>query len=92
MMTQMATLRVRYRNGDTDEWKLHERMDLQMLGSKIAKVWPGNHVIALGVAPDLETDTGPDYAMVWLRLTDLVMLEINGYVDDEFLASVWDLS
>lgn len=86
----MATLRVRYRSGDTDEWDLHERMPLQDLGRTLATTVGPGRMVSFGVASPSGAQT--DYGMVGLKLDDIVMWHIDGFVDDEFILSAWAIS
>lgn len=86
----MATLRVRYRDGETDEWSLSEQMDLQELAKTFHFAMGQGNCVSLGV----ETRTGHegvDYGFMGLRMDDVVMWEIDGLLDEARAASVWGL-
>jgi hypothetical protein len=83
----MAKLRVRYRNGETDEWELHERMDLKRLGGQLTKAMDGSIALRFGTAS--ETGAPSDYATVALRMSDIIMWTIDGFVDDAALIGAW---
>lgn len=79
-----ARLRVRYETGDTDEWELHERMDLHRLGDQLNEGWQGRLIVGFGVA-SREGDAPIDYGMVALRMAKVIAWEIDGFVDFENL-------
>jgi hypothetical protein len=83
----MATLRVRYRDGSEDVWSLHEQMPLRGLGDGLHRAMRPGGGISFGV----ESKSGElhDYAMVALRMDDVIMWELDWFVDEERLASWW---
>ena len=85
----MATLRVRYRDGSEDVWNLHERgAPLNELARTLHERNGREASVAFGV--ESRSEKTPDYAFVGLRMNEVVMWEIDGFLDEEFLASVWE--
>jgi hypothetical protein len=84
----MATLRVRYRDGSEDVWSRHEQMQLNGLGDALHRALCQGGGISFGV----ESKSGASRlrgGMVALRMDDMIMWELDGFVDEERLASWW---
>ena len=83
----MATLRVRFRDATEEEWSIRETMQLKDFGTALHNVMhPGG---GISFAVDGKSDAVHDFAMVFLRMDDVMMWELDGFVDDERLASWW---
>lgn len=83
----MAMLRVRYRSGDTDEWTLHDRMDLRQLASLMHRGLV-DKIVSFGAAAEKET-TPADFAMVGLRMSEVVSWHIDGMLEEAALIGPW---
>lgn len=83
----MATLRVRYRDGSEDEWELHERMQLEPLARAMHERMARGGGVAFGV--ESRSQRPSDFAFIGLRFSDIIMWEIDGFVDEEWLATIW---
>jgi hypothetical protein len=83
----MATLRVRYRNGETDEWEIHERMK----GLDVAKaLWVGMDRESVNFAVADRSGGGPaDYGRVTLRMSEVAMWHLDGLIDFPSDVGVW---
>jgi hypothetical protein len=83
--TTVASLRVRYRNGDTDEWHLAEQMDTQELADHLRIASAKGHLVGFGV-PSEVGERGVDYGWAMVRMSEVVMLHIEGMVNLRGLA------
>jgi hypothetical protein len=85
----MAHIRVRYKNGEEDEWLLHERMDLRHFVSFVGRAFArSDGGTAFGIAPEEGTFVA-DYGMVGVRWGEVVAWTIDGLVDDAALVGPW---
>lgn len=87
----MATLRVRYRTGDTDEWVLHDRMDEEEVQQALVKAMRHDGQISFTYQTKEGSDP-VDYGRAFIRLSEVLMWEIDGLLNEELMASVWDES
>jgi hypothetical protein len=83
----MAMLRVRYATGGTDEWSLHEQMVLEDLCKLLHKGMASKNIVAVGIVSPSGEEV--DFGFVGLRMQDVVMWEIDGFVDEERMLSWW---
>ena len=81
----MAGLRVRYRNGDTDEWFFHERSNVEDLYQQLSRTFASGGKVGFGAAARSEETT--EYAMINLDLNEIVMMEFDGMLDLEYMNS-----
>jgi hypothetical protein len=84
----VATLRVRYRTGDTDEWDLNEQMKLEGLGEALHETALNKGDVSFG----FQTRTGHegiDYGMAFVHMADVVMWELDGFFDESRLIETW---
>ena len=79
--TRLAVLRVRYKNGDTDEWTLSDRTDLHQLARTLHAALVGTMAVSFGVAPKEGTEP-LDFGFVGLQMPEVVMWEIDGFLDE----------
>jgi hypothetical protein len=84
----MASIEVRFKNGDTDEWELHEAMDLRELVKKLTRgTASGMGVVSLGVRS--EGGGAADYDFVGLSMGEVVSWQIRGLFDVKADAALW---
>ncbi len=84
----MATLRVRFRDGDTDEWTMHERMDLGDLAKFLTESLGRPSIVSFGIA-SRSGDTPADYGFLGLRMAEVIWWDLDGMVDEEALLGPW---
>jgi hypothetical protein len=82
----MARITVRFRNGDTSEWELHESMDLGNLATVLTQATGGRGVTSFGVAS--ESGRSTDYGFVGLAMADVISWHIDGMLDPEVAARI----
>jgi hypothetical protein len=83
----MAMLRVRYRNGETDEWEIHERMT----GLDVAKaLWLGMGREAVNIAVADQSGGPADYGRVTLRMSEVAMWHLDGMIEFKSDVGVWN--
>jgi hypothetical protein len=83
----MALLRVRYRTGDTDEWPVHERHDLQELFEALSRAFINERFVSFTV--HARSGEEVEYGTVWLQMRDVMMWSLDNDLDQERLASWW---
>ena len=85
----MATVRVRYRSGETDEWTLNDQMKpdvvVKALTRMIMNSFPG---VSFGVAVEHE-QTPADYGFVGLRNDELASWHIDGLLEESGMLGPW---
>jgi hypothetical protein len=84
----MAQIRVPHQSGETDEWTLHDRMDLPGLHESVSHAFRDGGKLSFGVASE-ETDRVVDYGMAAVNFDDVVSWTIDGFVDDAALLGAW---
>jgi hypothetical protein len=84
----MAVVRVRYRTGDEESWELHDQMDLSELSRHLFQGMAGPKIGGFGIASKVAS-ASTDYGMVCLRLSEVVMVEVDGMVDEAAAAALW---
>jgi hypothetical protein len=86
----MATLRVRYRNGETDEWRLTDElaMELSKFLLKLLDASAKGAVFSFPISPE-EGAPGTDFGYVALRLEEVVGWHLDGFVNSAAAAAVW---
>lgn len=84
----MATLRVRYRNGETDEWEVHERLDGLDLMRALWEALANRGISSFAVASEVGAGTS-DYGRVALAMSDVAMWHLDGQVDFQSDAALW---
>jgi hypothetical protein len=81
----MATIRVRYSNGDEDTWEFHESMDVRGL-IKILSL-STSPAVSFGVAA--KAGGTADYGFVGLRMEHVASWHIDGLLDPGQAAALW---
>jgi hypothetical protein len=77
----MTTLRVRYRNGEEDEFQVREQHQAKDVAALLHRGLASNSTIMLGLA-SRRGHTVAAYAVVALRMGDVVMWELDPVQDD----------
>ena len=80
-----------FHNGEVEDWVLHERTsaehEKELYNTLVQGFIGGRKVVGFGVAA--RSGETSDFAMVFLRMKDVLWWEIDGILDEEFFASVW---
>jgi hypothetical protein len=84
----LAFLRVRYRTGDTDEWTIPELVNLDDLHSKLHRGLKNQAMV--GFATTAESGEETDFGYAWVRMREVTMFHVDGFVDFERIASHWE--
>jgi hypothetical protein len=86
----MATLSVRFKNGDTDPWRLTDELaaNLSDFLLRLLSSSARDQIFSFPVA-DEEGGVGTDYGYVSLRLTEVVSLHLDGLVNEAAAAALW---
>lgn len=86
----MAMLWVRYKNGETDSWRLTDELatDLGDLVLKLIHSSAVDQVFSFPVSSE-EGAPGTDFGYVSLRLSDVVAWHLDGLVNAAAAAAVW---
>ena len=74
----MATILVRYANGDEDDWELHEAVDLPGLVRKLSLTHQGG-AMSFSVVP--KSGRSYDFGYVGIRIDQVASWHIDGLVD-----------
>jgi hypothetical protein len=84
----MATLRVRYRTGASDEWTIHEKQGADELARELwLGLQSGSKLIAFIAGSEQGSDV--DYGRIALRMEDVSMWHIDGLLDSDRANLVW---
>jgi hypothetical protein len=86
----MTTLRVRYRNGVEDEFQIREQHQPKDVAALLHRGLAGSSTIVLGLA-SRRGHTIAAYAVVALRMGDVVMWELDPIADDGRLLAAFML-
>jgi hypothetical protein len=85
----MATLWVRYVNGEEDGWELHDEIDLEELTKQLHRAVSGpSGMVSFGVK-SREGAPGTDYGFVGVRMSAVVAWRVDGLVDPARAAALW---
>jgi hypothetical protein len=82
----MATLRVRYRNGETDEWEIHERMKALEVTETL---WKGMNGFVSFTSISHPTSAAAEFGRVGLRMNEVSMWQVDGLLDFPTDVGVW---
>jgi hypothetical protein len=77
----MTTLRVRYRSGEIDEFELRDQYQPKDVAAMLHRGLAGNSTVILGLSSRRGHSVGA-YAVVALRMTEIVMWELDPVQDD----------
>lgn len=77
----MTTLRVRYRSGQDDAFQLREQHQPKDVAALLHRGMASDLTVVLGLASRAGHTAGA-YAVVGLRMTDVVMWELDPIADD----------
>jgi hypothetical protein len=83
----MASLRVRFKDGSTDEWQLKDGMNLEELVERLARSTGAERSISFGA--ESESGASADYNFVGLAMAEVVPWEMIGMFDYEHGAALW---
>lgn len=83
----MAMIRVRYVTGDTDEWPVHERHDLNELFAAMSRAFMKGGLISFST--HARSGAELEYGTVWIRMKQVMMWTLDDTVDEERMASWW---
>jgi hypothetical protein len=83
----MANLEVRFKDGSTAEWELHETFDLDNLVGLIARLSGTSETVSFSV-PAKDGLSG-EFGFVGLRMDEVVSWEVNGLFDTTNGAAMW---
>jgi hypothetical protein len=84
----MARLEVRFKDGSTDGWGLHEAFDLNELARVLTKSTGTSKTVSFGVLPANEGGSA-DFGFVGLQMSEVVSWEIKGMFDAATGAALW---
>jgi hypothetical protein len=86
----MATLTVRFVNGDTDSWRLTDALaaDIDDFVLKLISASARDQVFSFPVTVE-EGGAGTDYGFVSLRLPEVVFWHLDGLVNQAVAAALW---
>ena len=87
----MGSVRVRYRTGDTDEWDLPEQVSAYELADELHQAVRSPEPQFVNFAVVSRTAEEIDYGRVTLCMDHVVMVEVDGFVDEERIAA-WQLA
>ncbi|MGH2680917.1 MAG: hypothetical protein ACRDG8_10630 [Actinomycetota bacterium] len=82
----MASLEVRFKDGSTKEWELHEASDLNAL-VRLLKRLTTSKTVTFGVPA--ERGAPAEFGFVGLRLAEVVSWEVKGLFDAKMGAAMW---
>jgi hypothetical protein len=90
MSSDVATLWVRYKNGDTDSWRLTDELAVEIndFVVKLISTSARNEVFSFPVL-DEEGGPGTDFGYVSLRLTEVAAWHLDGLVNKAAAAALW---
>lgn len=83
----MASIEVRFKDGSTDEWELHEAFDLTEFARVLTTSTGTAKTISFGVVT--EGGGSADFGFVGLRMSEVVSWEIKGMFDTTTGAALW---
>ena len=86
----MTTLRVRYRSGEEDEFQVREQHQPKEVAALLHQGLAGSSTIILGLASRRGQSVG-SYAVVALRMGEVVMWELDPIADDGRLLAAFML-
>lgn len=83
----MATLRVRYKFGDTDEWELHNQVDLDGFLLAMLNAVARGSGLNFGVVP--RSGEAYEYGTAFVRFSEVIMSEVDCVMDTGQVAALW---
>jgi hypothetical protein len=83
----MRGVRVRFRDGSTDEWEVKEAMSLARLSDYFRRGFVEGKRIAFAAVSD--DDRPSDLSIVGINLTDVVSWQVLGLSNLEHEAALW---
>jgi hypothetical protein len=83
----MATIEIRFKDGSTDEWELHEAFDLDKLVRLLRRLTGTSETISFGVSA--ERGGSAEFGFVGLRMTEVVSWEVKNMFDTRTGAAMW---
>jgi len=86
----MTTLRVRYRSGEEDEFQVREQHQPKDVAALLHGGLGGDLIVVLGLA-SRAGHTAAAYAVVGLRMDEVVMWELDPITDDGRLLAAFML-
>jgi hypothetical protein len=84
----MRGVRVRFRNGSTDEWEVKEAMRLAELVGYFRSAFSNQSVMAFATASERNAPT--DFDIVGLNMADVVSWQVIGLDNPNQEAALWD--
>jgi hypothetical protein len=84
----MASIQVRFKDGGTAEWELHEAFDLDNLVRLLTRLTGTSEMISFVVPA--EKGMSAEFGFVGLRMAEVVSWEVKGMFDSTNGAAIWD--
>ena len=89
-MGSVTKLRVRYRNGQEDEFEVREQHQPKDVAALLHRGLASDSMVVLGLA-SRAGHTATSYAVVGLRMSDVIMWELDPISDDGRLLAAFML-
>ena len=83
----MASLRVRFKDGSTDEWQLKDGLQLDELVERLVRCTGSEKSISFGA--EAESGASTDYNFVGLAMAEVVSWEVTDMFDSTHGAAIW---
>jgi hypothetical protein len=83
----MASIEIRFKDGSTKDWDLHEELDLDNLVRLLKRLTGTSKSISFGVP--VERGASGEFGFVGLRMTEVVYWEVKGMFQTKKGAAMW---
>ena len=84
----MASIHIRFLNGETDSWQLHDTQKPNEVLRAMFRIMSIGGSFGFGVQTE-EGQDGIDYGMVLLRMNEVSRVHIDGILDEKAFLGTW---